>query len=292
MKCFGCLIIFLGLAALGFLILDSAPAPHAWTKWPPDYCRAVNCYCEPIRDRLIAQPIAAYSNLGFILAGSLILWATARSAKASPLFNLIQQEFPLSSATPITPAKAGVQKTKPNWIPAFAGMSAHIAYPLVYGAALISTGLFSFFYHASLTKVGDYFDLMGMYLFTSYLMLYNLARWRPLPGRMFAIVYAAINVALALGLAIAYELQQVYFGILIAVALLAEVIIQIVKHPHTQLRYLIAALACFSLGAAVWIWDSQGLLPCTPTAPITWHALWHLAAAAAAGLLYLHWRKN
>jgi len=265
---FGYLILLVWFG-LTLLVLDSAPAPRAWTEWPPDNCRRTNCYCEPIRDRLIAQPAATYSSLGFVVVGLFVLRAAAR--------------FPTQKQATTSVAPALMDRPL---------MRNHRAYPLVYGLSLLCTGFFSFFYHASLTKLGDYLDLMGMYLFTGYLMLYNLSRLRPMSILAFAAAYLSLNAALALGLVVAYGLQQIYFGTLVAIALYAEVWIHRFRNPNIQLRYLSAALACFGLGAILWLTDSNGLLPCNPASPINWHALWHLAVAASAGLLFLYYRSE
>lgn len=246
-----------GLVAVGLYIINLAPAPLAWVEWPPDFCRGVNCYCEPIRlDRLVAQPVATFSNLGFVAAGLLVGWATLK------------------------------RPASPNSI------LAEKAYGLIYGAGLVCTGLFSFFYHASLTKVGDFLDLMGVYLFTSFLLLFNINRLRRLKPSIFAITYIAINVTLALGLWLAYSFQQVYFAILIGGLLIAEALVWRREVPRLQLRWLGAALGLFALGAAVWILDGSSTLPCWPSLPFSWHAVWHVCAAGAAGLMYVYYRSG
>ena len=263
---FGYILLFLWLA-LTFMVMDSAPAPRAWTEWQPDYCRLDNCYCEPIRDRLVAQPIATYSNLGFVAAGLFVLWATLRRP-------------PIASPAP---TRRGASNP----------FTQNTTYFLIYGLALTTLGFFSFFYHASLTKLGDSLDLMGMYLITAFLTLYNLNRVRPLRAAAFIVTYFAIIAALALGLYFAYQLQQIYFVLLILIALAAEMKLRSGRYQALRSsKYLWAALACFCGGAIIWLSDSRGFLPCWPAAPITWHALWHVAAAAAAGLMFWHYRSN
>ena len=250
-------VILVAWLGLTLIFLNTLVAPQAWNNWPPDYCRRANCYCEPLYlDRLIAQPLATYSNLGFVGVGLAILWLTLRRA---PLPN-----------NPFTH---------------------HRSYPVIYALALTTTGLFSFFYHASLTKLGDYLDLIGVYLFTSFLLLYNLNRLRSFKPSAFAGSYVTLNLALGFGLYMAYGLQQIYFAALILSTLAIEILIQRRQRPVSDLRLLVAALTLFGLGATVWVLDSNGGLPCWPSAPVTWHALWHLAAAAAAGVMYLYYRS-
>jgi Ceramidase len=252
MKRFGYFILIAWLG-LTFAVIDTMNAPSAWTTWPPDYCRTVNCYCETIRDRLVSQPIATYSNLGFILAGLFIIVTCLR--------------------TPASTANL---------------MTAHKGYALLFGAAIIGTGLFSFFYHASLTKVGDLFDLMGMFLFTSFIMLYCITRLRPMGGPAFITAYLIINILLGIGLLVAYGLQQVYFLTMIVGAVVAETLHVRRNKPQIQLRYMGLALLVFALGGSVWMLDGTSLLPCDLSAPFTWHGVWHLSAALAGTLMFLY----
>jgi predicted membrane channel-forming protein YqfA (hemolysin III family) len=235
------------LAALG---LNALPvSDQLWAAWQPDGCRAMNCYCEPFRASLILQPLGAYSNLGFVFVGALILGAAHRTQD---------------------------------------GRRAHFS---AYGVSAIAIGAGSFFYHASLTRVGEWFDLVGLYALTGLLVLFNLARLRPLSGAAFALALLAITTLGGVQMIVARELQQVVFVILAAGALILETRVQIVKRPRAQKRYLYTALACFGAGAFVWILDGSAL-PCWPDAPLTWHAVWHLLAAASVGLIYLYYRSE
>lgn len=250
---------WLGLAALvgilaGVGYVSVAPAPAAWSQWPPDYCRGVNCYCEPLAlEHWVAQPIATYSNLGFVVVGALVLALSLRGRGS--------------------------------------GGRLGQGYGALYGAVLMTTGAFSFFYHASLTQAGNYLDLMGMYLFTSFLLLFNLKRWRGLTSGVFAVSYGMLAATLAVGLWLADSLQQVYFVILIVGLLTAEGLAQRREEPKPNGRWLVGALALFGLGAACWLLDGSGVLPCWPSAPLSWHGLWHLSAAGAAGLIYLYYQS-
>lgn len=148
--------------------------------------------------------------------------------------------------------------------------------------ALLLTAAGSWFYHASLTRVGEWADLMGTY---GLLLLFNiLAALRRWPGRGAAIGMIAIGFW-ALGgiqMAFARDLQQIVFVVLVGSAVTLEARTPAPGHDR---RWLFAGLACFAVGAACWIGDATGRLPCWPEAPFTWHGLWHLLAAGAAGLM-------
>lgn len=221
--------------------------PDGWAGWARDGCQDANCYCEPLSGRWVAQPLAAYSNLGFVVVGLLAL------------------------AAPRQPASANLLRSQP-------------AYARLFAATALGTGLGSFFYHASLTRAGEWFDLVGLYLFTSVPLVYGLARLtgRPAPGR-WAALYIGINVAGGLQMSAAREWQQIVFGLLAAAALATEALVLVRRRPRLQRRWLAAALICLALGA--WLWTQ----PCPAGWPIPPHAGWHLLAAATQAALFAYY---
>jgi dihydroceramidase len=161
----------------------------------------------------------------------------------------------------------------------------------VYGGAVLAVGAGSFFYHTSLTRVGEWFDLVGMYVLTGLLLLFNLERLRPMPGWAFALALSLIAAAGGVQMVVARELQQVFFALLAVSALVLEILVQRRRPLRRDRRYLAGALACFGLGALMWIGDGS-VLPCWPSLPFSWHAAWHLLAASSTGLMYLYYRSE
>ena len=43
-----------------------------WNDWQPATCRPDHCFCEAVRDGIVAQPANTWSNLGFVVIGLLI----------------------------------------------------------------------------------------------------------------------------------------------------------------------------------------------------------------------------
>lgn len=157
-----------------------------------------------------------------------------------------------------------------------------------YGLGLIAIGLGSGFYHASLTRLGEWFDLVGIYVLVGLMVVSNLARLRALTAAQFAAVYAGLVTAGGVQMIVASELQQVMFGGLVVAALALEAAAG--RRPGGDRRWLAAGLAVFAAGVAVWVLDGR-LLPCAPDAWFQWHALWHVLAAGAAGLLFCYYRS-
>jgi len=248
------LLLFVLLSSLLFALRT---VPYSWDNWQPESCRLRNCYCEPFHTGLLVlQPVSAYSNLGYLLVGILILG--------------------------YLPALYNPQNSRTNL------MRVQPAYALTYGTAILAAGLFSFFSHASLTRVGEWFDLIGVYTITGFLLLYNLSRWVALPGQVFASLYAAILALLGIQMAVVPQWQQLCIGVLIGSALLLEAVVRLFRKPHIRDRYLVAAGICFALGGGIWLLN--GRAPnCNPASGNYWHVAWHLLSAAAAGLLFLYY---
>lgn len=150
--------------------------------------------------------------------------------------------------------------------------------------ALAATAIGSAFYHASLTRLGDWADLMGTYGLAVLFGAFSALRLWPQRGRLIGVGAVGVMALCGLQMAFAREVQQVVFSVLIVTAIGLEM-----RAPGlgAQRIWLWAGLACFAVGAVVWIGDATGRLPCWPEAPLTWHGLWHLLAAGAAARIFL-----
>jgi len=119
--------VVFGLIVLFSLALNGMD--YSWANWTPASCLPNDCFCEAVRDGFIRQPINTYSNLAFVLAGLMMIAFGRDDWSRGKRNNLMQS---------------------------------HRAYLLIFGFAAIVIGVGSFFYHASLTFIGQWFDLMGM----------------------------------------------------------------------------------------------------------------------------------
>lgn len=225
--------------------------PNVWVGWAPDYCRTINCFCEGFQDRFVLQPLASYSNLAYILVGGLVL----------------------------------------AWRPSIHSRLSQPAYAGVYGGITLGVGIGSFFYHASLTRVGEWFDLMGMYALTGFLVLYNLNRLRAFSREVFGALYLMLLGGLGLGLVLANAWQQVYMAALVVGALALEGFVHLKRRPRVRGRYFWGGLACFGLGALFWVEGAPGEW-CGRLGPVPPHTVWHVLSAVAAGLLFLYYRSE
>jgi Ceramidase len=253
------LSIFLALVVA---VLALSSFDYAWTDWRPATCMPAACFCENLRPGTIRQPINTWSNFSFVLVGLLIL-------------ALADQDFKRD--------RAGGRP--PNLI------RSHRSYPRVYGLAVIAIGFGSLFYHASLTFVGQWLDVASMYLLGTFMVLYNLARLRPIGRRAFVGRYLLFNGVLGFSLVQWPELRRYLFFGLMVVALVIEAIIHRRLRPRIKTAWIFAALLSMSLAWIIWVLDLNGGL-CVPQSLLQGHAVWHGLTALAAGLLYLYYRSE
>lgn len=260
-----------------------------WDGWLPATCLPDACFCEAIGGGLIRQPINTWSNLAFVIVGLLIAFDLKpdRSTRRS---NLISRPM--------------VRR--------------------LFALAIVGIGLGSMVYHASLSFVGQWLDVMSMYLLGVFMVLYAAARLResvrgpqgrgssalmrritdrPLrflaaarlgmthAGTVFAVGYITINLALGLLLIVWPEARRYVFGVLIVIALALEAILQRKRLTTARPRWLIAALGVYVVAQIIWTLDLNHIV-CDPTSVLQGHAVWHVLTAASAGLMYLYYQSE
>lgn len=239
--------VFFFLSAV--LMVGLVFVPFSWAGLQPEVCGVQNCYCEPFRTGFfVKQPVTALSNLGYVLVGALIL-----------------------ASAPATANLLGRGATYRRW----------------FAAAAVAAGLASYLSHASLTRAGEWLDLMGVYQLLLLLLVYSLQR---LTGRTFLTAYAAALLILALQMIYAPAWQQAVIAALLAAWVVVEFALRRVWRPRGRNRYALLALVLFAAGAG--IWAANGQSPVCPPGAFPWHVAWHLLSAAAFGLLYRYYQTE
>jgi hypothetical protein len=247
------------VAVAGVLALLALPSP--WDGLRPASCMPDRCFCERIRDSLVRQPINTLSGLLFLPVGVWILLSSERGRST------------------------GWSGSPPNLL------TAQPAYARLFGAATVLVGVGTALYHASLTFAGQTLDVFGMYLLVSFLLVYAVARHRPLSPRAACAGYAILNAGLLVLLVAAPGVRREVFAGLVVAALAAEGMLHLRRRMRMRSRYLAAAAGVLALGALVWTLDLRGT-GCDPDALFQGHALWHAAGALATGLMFLYLRSE
>jgi hypothetical protein len=229
---------------------------HPLTGDRPATCLPDRCFCEAIRPIGIAQPVNTWSCVAFLWLGVLTLMDARRLTKERPRNALGTQ--PLNA--------------------------------VVFGVTTIIIGIGSAFFHTSLTFMGQFLDVLGMYLLASFLVLYGVERLHPLKSTTIVFLYFSANAILATVLWTAPTARRYVFAGLIIVVILIEIAARR-RAERAQPSYFFAAIATLGFGFVIWILDISHIL-CSPHSWLQGHAVWHLSGAIAAGLIYKHFRTE
>jgi Ceramidase len=228
---------------------------YSWSQWAPATCKPDSCFCEGVGTGTVAQPSNAWSSMAFVLVGLLIAHASApRQRKGNR-------------------------------------MAVEPAYRRLYGYALVSIGLGSYFYHASLTFAGQVCDMSGMYLLITFALMYGVARRTKFRSSLVVVSYLLLNLSL-LGFQVAFPgLRRYVFGLL--VVLLIGIESRYRRQPGVAIesQWLWRGAAIMALAFFIWVLDIAKVA-CEPASPLQGHAVWHMLSAVAGWCLYRYYRSE
>jgi hypothetical protein len=220
---------------------------NIWQSWQPATCLGTGCFCEAVNTQSpIRQTANTVSSLGFVFGGVFIIAFSYRQSRLGRL-----------------PA----------------------AYSSLIGLASIVIGLGSAFYHASLTFIGQFLDVFGMFLMATFALVYAWERIYELRSNITLALYLLLNGGLT-WLQIGWPLMLRFtFGIVLAIALIFEYFFRAKVKPRITVRWLGIA-AGLMLGAyIIWILDNFHIV-CAENSILQGHAVWHLLGAVS--VLCLH----
>ena len=247
----------LGTLAVAAVLYGIALIDVDWSAWVPATCMPASCFCEHLRDGFVRQPANTWSNLGFVFVGL-----------------LVAQPGPASSH--------------------HVGLRDDPAYRLSFAAMAASVGLGSWLYHASMTFVGQWFDVMAMYLLPTFVALYNAVRVGRLGVRGFLASWLALNAVLGGLLVVAPAARRYLFAVSIVGLLGSEFWARrTLGTAGGQLdrRWLAAAVAALTVAFGIWTADLRGWL-CVPHSLWLGHAMWHLLCAGATWALFRYYASE
>jgi hypothetical protein len=250
------LLLLIGgvLLALSPILVTAKPSP--WDQWKPATCMSDGCFCEKVRsDDLIRQPVNTWSSLAFVLAGSAIFLSDQKRRKSALRLRL---------------SKASV---------------------FLLALSTVVIGIGSAFFHASLTLVGQFFDVFGMYLLTSFMLAYALQRlFRWNDGLMVAF-YISINLLLSGLLYEVPETRRYVFAIVLLLAIIFEMLVRRLRTTQIAVRWWNSGLMLFLIGYVIWILDNTRVL-CSPNSLLQGHSVWHILGAVAVFCLFRYYSSE
>ena len=224
-----------------------------WAKYAPATCTATRCFCEAPRvGTLIVQPSNSWSSYGYAFAGFLmILLSQAR-----------------------------------GWASAFPGNAASY-----FGITAIFVGLGSVLLHATLTLWGQFFDVMGMYLVSGFMLVSALARWRNLTARQAVLLYLVVVGGLLAVLYTMPEVRRWLFAVVLILSIAIELIFARPLRRDVRTRYYLAGIVAKAVAFTIWNLDQHGTI-CAPESLVQGHAVWHLLGATSLWCTFLYYRSE
>ena len=163
------------------------------------------------------------------------------------------------------------------------------------GAAVVMCliGLSSGFYHATLTFLGQYLDVMSMYVLGALLICGALWRRGSLSESTALALFVGMLVVLGVAQYVEPELRRVLFALVLVpgIALEATGRVHGVAPPDRRLAPLRWGILLMVLGYGCWLLDQHDVL-CWPHSLVQGHAAWHTLTALSAVLLVAHYART
>lgn len=240
------------LAALATMALLVALGPD-YAVYEPATCTTTRCFCElPRAGALMLQPSNSWSAFGYVLAGFLMI----------------------------------VLSRGQGWVSAFPRGAA-----ATFGVTAIIVGIGSVLLHATLTLWGQFFDVLGMYLVGSFLLVRAVARWRGIPDNIAIVLYVLLCGALVTVLIVEPEVRRWLFAVVLILAILVELIFARPLREGALVRLYLLGILAKAVAFAIWNAD-QHLLWCAPESMVQGHAIWHLLGAVSIWLSFSYYRSE
>ncbi|BBB47856.1 ceramidase domain-containing protein [Pelolinea submarina] len=224
-----------------------------WLNYRPADCLPYACFCEKIGTGLIRQPVNAYTNLGYILVGILVLVFLRRTGSSHQLQSSIS------------------------------GLPRRIL--ILFGIAYVAVGIGSFIYHASFIFLGEELDDDSMYMIGIFLVLFETARIHKLSVKQFLWIYFSLNILFEAAIYIFPVIRGMLFAVLMVISFTIELYARRQAELKDEVRLTDIANLLFLLAYLIWILDKTHLL-CYPESLFQGHAIWHLVTAYAGWVMF------
>lgn len=255
---------------LGLYFVQVAELP-LWQEMPLGLAGQQEEFCERnLMDQNIRERANTWSNLSYLFFGLVCMgFAT---------YDKIEQ--------PTSPA---------NFIIRFPILS------LVTAAAFFYLFIGSFFYHASLTRYWQVFDLSGVYALAMLPLAYNIFRFvyykTPCKTEQLqrAMVYGFALLVVLVNVLIYFTevamLSRSFLGIVLIAILLSTIFYNRFTKSPQRVVLMSSPYLATALAFTIWILDQQKIV-CDPDSLLQGHAIWHFLTALGGFLFYIYFRSE
>jgi hypothetical protein len=158
---------------------------------------------------------------------------------------------------------------------------------------MIFIGISSFFYHGTMSYIGQFFDVFSMYVFAILLSLGSLIRRGEMSAKKAIAIFLIVGVITGYIQYVIPFIRRILFGILLAPGII------LAQQPRTTghkwfsnaTRYFYVAAACLTTAYVFWYFDKSAAL-CMPNSLFQGHAVWHILTALGAYMVILHYKNT
>jgi ceramidase len=172
------------------------------------------------------------------------------------------------------------------------GTREHVLAQLL-GATMIFIGVSSFFYHATLSFLGQFLDIFSMYTFGLLLLFGALYRAARLRGSYALAGFIAASIVFGL-IQFAYpDARRILFAALLVPGIILELTPWITGYSPRSRRVgaIYWALGVMLVAYGIWLLDQTPAF-CQPGSLVQGHAIWHMLGAVSAFLVFIHYRRT
>ncbi len=163
--------------------------------------------------------------------------------------------------------------------------------PRWFGATAIVIGVGSFLLHATLTLWGQFWDVVGMYLFSAFTLTYAFRRWRNLSDVTAVLMYVALCSVLIGLLVVVPETRRWLFAVVLVADIAIEMTFARPCRPRVEVRWYLYGIGLQFAAFAIWVADLKGTV-CNADSVLQGHAAWHLLNAVAVWCAYRYYRSE
>ncbi len=166
-----------------------------------------------------------------------------------------------------------------------------VGYSILMGVASIIVGVGSAFYHASLTFIGQFFDVFGMFLLAAFMLVYAWERIWNLRITTSLGLFLTLNIFLSwLQIAIP-DTRRYAFAIVLIIALGFEYYFRVKEKPKIDVRLLQIGIGLLAGAYIIWILDNTRIV-CFERSLLQGHAIWHIFGAISVWFLYRYYASE
>lgn len=258
-------ILFVIITTLLAVVFAMVWDVNMWEGWKLGPNGFNTIFCEQNRiTQFIRQPANTWSNLAYLFYGLMCARLAIYDKANKPTANFITR-------SPII-----------SW---------------VFGFTFLYLCVGSFFYHASLTRIGQHLDMGGTYGLVAFPIIVNLARiYRRYKPTSDALLTRGVLIATVVVFILIFAFKWQMNSSIVLPALIVGVIVstlwyQLLSKSPYQLWF--GAMAIISMVSAFYIWWQDCAKNwCDPESFVQGHAFWHVLTGLGGFFVYLMLRSE